>query len=90
MKDELEKLVHQLYKSGILYQEAVREFRKTYLSFVLKECEGHISESAKKLGLHRNTLSRQMNELRMDSGLYRTRRPPLKVIPASTGKKALG
>ena len=31
MKDQLEALIMQMYKSGILYSEAVREFKKRFI-----------------------------------------------------------
>ena len=40
MKDQLESLVMQMYKSGILYSEAVREFKKRFILTVLLEKPG--------------------------------------------------
>ena len=37
MKDQLEVLVMQMYKSGIFYDEAVREFKKRFIITVLAE-----------------------------------------------------
>ena len=46
MKDQLEALVQQMYKSGILYSEAVREFKKRFLLTVLESNGGKISLSS--------------------------------------------
>ena len=77
MKDQLEALVMQMYKSNILYSEAVREFKKRFILTVLQENKGNQCRAARELGMHRNTLSRIITELRIDvrqmSGL---KRPP--------------
>ena len=58
MKDQLEALVMQMYQSGILYSEAVREFRKRFILTVLEQNNGNQCKAANQLGMHRNTLSR--------------------------------
>jgi len=37
VKDQLEALILQMHKSGILYSEAVREFKKKFILTVLEE-----------------------------------------------------
>lgn len=66
MKDQLEALVSQMYQSGILYSEAVREFRKRFIVTVLEENNGNQCKAARQLGMHRNTLSRTITELKID------------------------
>ena len=66
MKDQLETLVHQMFDSGILYSEAVREFKKRFLLTVLQENQGNQCRAARQLGMHRNTLSRTISELKLD------------------------
>ncbi len=94
MRDQLEALVVQMYKSGILYSEAVREFKKRFLLTVLTENHGNQCKAARELGMHRNTLSRTINELKLDIRALRqdTRRPPRSARPASPAleKKAAG
>ena len=65
MKDQLEALILQMYKSNILYSEAVREFKKRFIITVLEENRGNQCKAARQLGMHRNTLSRTMQELKM-------------------------
>ena len=55
-----------MYDGGILYSEAVREFKKSFLSHVLQQNRGNQSKAAKQLGMHRNTLSRTLTELDLD------------------------
>ena len=90
MKDQLETLVHQMYDSGILYSEAVREFKKRFLLTVLQENQGNQCRAARQLGMHRNTLSRTISELKLDIRAVRNgaRRPPRSARPASLERKA--
>ena len=78
MKYQLEALVAQMYSSGILYSEAVREFKKRFIINVLQQNKGNQCKAARELGMHRNTLSRTIAELELDVKVLRngTRRPP--------------
>ena len=90
MKDQLEALVMQMYKSNILYSEAVREFKKRFIVTVLQENQGNQCRAARQLGMHRNTLSRTISDLRIDVGQLRTgaKRPPRSARPMAYDKKA--
>jgi Fis family transcriptional regulator len=66
VKDQLEALVAQMYSSGILYSEAVREFKKRFIMNVLQQNRGNQCKAARELGMHRNTLSRTIAELDLD------------------------
>lgn len=90
MKDQLEALVIQMYKSGILYSEAVREFKKRFILTVLQENQGNQCKAARQLGMHRNTLSRTISELKVDIRSLRdgVRRPPRSARPLALEKKA--
>lgn len=66
MKDQLEGLVSQMYLSGIFYDEGVREFKKRFILNVLLENKGNQCKAARELGMHRNTLSRTIAELKLD------------------------
>ncbi|MFL6314768.1 MAG: helix-turn-helix domain-containing protein [Terriglobales bacterium] len=65
MKDQLQELVRQMYQTGILYSEALREFKKRFILNVLRENRGNQCKAARELGMHRNTLSRTIAELKM-------------------------
>lgn len=93
MKDQLEALIFQMYKSGILYSEAVREFKKKFIVTVLQENNGNQCKAARQLGMHRNTLSRTITELKLDVKSIRSggRRPPRSErgpLPTLVEKKA--
>jgi Fis family transcriptional regulator, factor for inversion stimulation protein len=87
MKQQLEDLVREMRRRGTPYQEAVDEFKKAFLSVVLRANDGNQSKSAKQLGVHRNTLTRTVLAMRIDLRAMRPsakRRPPqaeLQVLP---------
>lgn len=89
MRDQLEALVTQMYQSGILYSEAVREFKKRFILTVLEQNNGNQCKAARQLGMHRNTLSRTITELELDVRAVRAgaRRPPKSEKPLSMEKK---
>lgn len=78
MKRELDMLVTQMHSNGVDYTEAVRQFKKRYILEVLAHHKGNQCKAAGELGMHRNTLSRTLAELDMDTAKIRTgmRRPP--------------
>ncbi len=89
MKDQLEALVQQMYKSNILYSEAVREFKRRFVTTVLEENKGNQCRAARELGMHRNTLSRTVSELKIDVRQFREggKRPPRSTRPAAYERK---
>jgi len=56
MRERLEALVLEMHRHGILYTEAVREFKKVFICVVLRGNNGNQVKSARQMGLHRNTL----------------------------------
>lgn len=66
MKDKLEELVNEMISSGILLKQAVGEFEKAYIKQVLASNGGNKSKAARKLGIHRNTLSNKIKKYDID------------------------
>ena len=91
VKDQLEALVAQMYSSGILYSEAVREFKKRFIMNVLQQNRGNQCKAARELGMHRNTLSRTITELKLDVRQLRDggRRPVRSEKPPILDKQKL-
>ncbi len=83
MKRELDGLITQMHSSGISYTEAVRQFKRRYILEVLAHHKGNQCKAAEELGMHRNTLSRTLAELDLDTTQIRNgmRRPPVSVRP---------
>ena len=78
MRRELDSLVTQMHSSGIRYEDAVREFKRSYLREVLVAHRGNQCKAAEELGMHRNTLSLAMAELGLSLAEVRAgvKRPP--------------
>ena len=83
MKRELDGLVSQMHSAGVSYSEAVRQFKRRYIFEVLAQHKGNQCKAAEELGMHRNTLSRTLTELEMDTAQIRNglRRPPMSDRP---------
>ena len=62
MKEQLESLVGSMVERGILLEEAMMEFEKKFIKRALERSNGNQSRAAKALGIHRNTLSRKVDE----------------------------
>ena len=83
MKRELDGLITQMHSAGVSYAEAVRQFKRRYIFEVLAHHKGNQCKAAEELGMHRNTLSRTLAELDMDTTKIRNgmRRPPMSERP---------
>jgi len=60
MRKQLEALVEEMLDGQILLDEAVAEFEKIYIEKALSRHRKHLSNTAKVLGIHRNTLSKRV------------------------------
>jgi DNA-binding NtrC family response regulator len=67
-----------MIERGILFTDAVSEFEKRFIKRMLEKNEGNHSKAAVALGIHRNTLSRKVEDLGLDHWpkRRRTRMPP--------------
>jgi two-component system, NtrC family, nitrogen regulation response regulator GlnG len=90
VKEQLERLVLQMLRSGTSYSEAVQEFQAAFILTVLRELNWNQIRAAGKLCIHRNTLRRNLQELGVDIKALRTsrrRRPVSARLPAVGEKK---
>ena len=91
LKRELDALISQMHTAGISYADAIRQFKKRYILEVLAHHKGNQCKAADELGMHRNTLSRTLAELDLDTTQIRSqirdsirngmRRPPASERP---------
>jgi Fis family transcriptional regulator, factor for inversion stimulation protein len=84
MKEQLETVVLQMYRTGVRCSEAVREFQKVFILTALHDQKGNQCRAAQKLGIHRNTLRRTIRDLEIDISPTRAtgrRRPPRSELP---------
>ncbi len=65
MRERLESLVEEMVARGIRYEDAQQEFEKRFIACVLARHDGNLCRAATALGIHRNTLSRKLTELRL-------------------------
>jgi len=86
LKRELDALIIQMHTAGISYNDSVRQFKKRYILEVLAHHRGNQCKAAAELGMHRNTLSRTLAELHMDTAQIRKgmRRPVMSERPVLT------
>lgn len=66
MKGQLETIVEQMYRLGIRYEDALREFQKAFVLTALWQENGNQCKAAIKLQMHRNTLHRTLGGLGID------------------------
>ena len=67
-----------MHNAGVSYGDALRQFKRRYILEVLAHHKGNQCKAAEELGMHRNTLSRTLAELELDTAAIRNgmRRPP--------------
>jgi DNA-binding NtrC family response regulator len=75
VKEQLEALIAQMVERGVSYEDAVAEFEKRFIKKVLEESKGNRSKAAGALGIHRNTLSRKIDDLGLDHRPKTRKRP---------------
>jgi len=66
VREALEALVAEMVDKGIRFDEARVEFERRFIKRVLDRAKGNRSQAAEALGMHRNTLSRKLEELEID------------------------
>jgi Fis family transcriptional regulator, factor for inversion stimulation protein len=60
MRSQLETLIDEMLDGQILLDEALSEFEKVYIEKALSRHKEHLSNTARVLGIHRNTLSKRV------------------------------
>jgi len=60
-----------MYGAGVSYAEAHRQFKKRYIFEVLAHHKGNQCKAAEELGMHRNTMSRTLAELKLNTAKIR-------------------
>lgn len=71
IKAKMESLIDEMIDGGIRLEDALAEFEKCFILKALERHRGHLSNTAKFLGIHRNTLS---NRLKTYKGVGSKRR----------------
>jgi len=63
-----------MIEQGILYTDAVSEFEKKFIKQMLEKNNCNHSKAAVALGIHRNTLSRKVDDLGLNHRPKRRKR----------------
>jgi DNA-binding NtrC family response regulator len=65
ISDRLEKLIEEMVDKGVHFDDAVQEFEKRFILRVLGRCDGSLTRAADTLGIHRNTLTRKIDQYKI-------------------------
>ena len=74
LKDGLTPIVDELVRRGVSLQQARQEFERQFITASLRSNGGNLCQSARSLGVHRNTLRNKVSSLgiEMDRGQTRS------------------
>ena len=64
LKERMERFCREAVDKGILFQEALDQFERCFITEALRRNNGSITRTAAALGIHRNTLSKKLREWR--------------------------
>lgn len=78
MKHEMEQLIDRMINGGILFEEAAQEFEKQFILKVLNRHNNNLSKAARTLGMHRNTLSKRLEQYQNGNGATSHAKPAKK------------
>ena len=62
IKQILEEVIDEMVSKGIYWTEACSQFEKLFITRALKQSNGSLSQAAEIMGIHRNTLSKKVQE----------------------------
>lgn len=84
------EVVRKARAGGLTLCELVREVRRQFIMDALDETKGNQFQAAKLLQMHRNTLSRQLDELDINTRLMRrehSNKKPAASVEPEKGKQ---
>jgi DNA-binding NtrC family response regulator len=61
----LEELVTEMVAKGVHFEDARKEFERRFIATVMDGSSGNLSRAAETLGVHRNTLTRKIKDLKI-------------------------
>ncbi len=65
MRPRLEALIDEMLNGQIQLDEALAEFERVYIQRALARHGNHLTNTARVLGIHRNTLSKRVSTYEM-------------------------
>jgi DNA-binding NtrC family response regulator len=88
MKERFDALIDHLMETGFFLEQAVEILEKGMIERSLQITNSNQSESAKVLGIHRNTLQRKMLQYKID-GKHRRRKPVVSAKAKTTRRSRI-
>lgn len=70
LNGRLFQIVDELVRQGVTLEQARNEFEKQYIVSSLRSSAGNHTRSARRLGVHRNTLRNKLSNLGIESTEY--------------------
>jgi transcriptional regulator with PAS, ATPase and Fis domain len=64
LKERLEILCTEMVEKGILFSEASQQFERCFIAEAMRRNDDNLVRTAASLGIHRNTLSKKVKNLR--------------------------
>ena len=62
MQAKLEQLIDQMINEGVLFEDALKAFEKRFILDMLDRKKHNLSKAASALGIHRNTLTKRLQD----------------------------
>jgi DNA-binding NtrC family response regulator len=62
LRELLDRLVSEMVRGGLTLDEGRQALEKRFIEQVLGSTDGHLGRAADRLGLHRNSLARKVEE----------------------------
>lgn len=75
LKEGLDRIVGELVRHGITLAQARREFERRFIVASIRSNDGNLCRSARRLGVHRNTLHNKVSDLGISRDDLRPARP---------------
>lgn len=63
LKGRLSSVIDELIRQGISLEQARKEFEKQFIVASIQDNDGNLCQSARSLGVHRNTLRNKVTSL---------------------------
>ncbi len=65
MRGRLDQVIREMVESGIRLSQGMKEVERRFIELALERSRGSRTGAARLLGIHRNTLSHKIRQLRI-------------------------
>jgi len=74
IRQVLEEVIDEMLDKGIYWPEFSAQLEKLYIMSALRKTNGSVYKAAELMGIHRNTLSKRIQEYSIDKNKLRNKR----------------